>query len=67
MAREALRNDGQPNVLAIAFEDTSAANAQPGSIDSLQLTWAVENRRFDAQGRMERIAATRWRVPVSLR
>ncbi len=63
---DTLRQDGRPNVLAIAFEDTSHSNDAAGIVSDLRLQYAVENRRFDAEGRLVREAATRWRQSVRL-
>lgn len=66
IAYEDLRQDGRPNVLAIAFEDTSHSSDAAGVVSAMRLQYAVENRRYDAQGVMQREAATRWRQPVRL-
>lgn len=66
LAYEDLHQDGTPNVLAIAFEDTSHSSEPAGVVADMRLQYAAENRRYDENGVMQREAATRWRFPLTL-
>lgn len=61
-----LNQNGQNNVLAIAFEDTSHSSEAAGTLTDIALKYATENQRFDDAGQLHRISATKWRTPLKV-